>query len=84
MKLRREHGECDTVLGGRGCLVFGLPICTFRKRPSKLKTLIRWAWDGNALLWWIFAGLVGLAIGLGLGSISIPDFTLSQSQIFLH
>jgi len=34
MKRRREHGECDTREGGRGCLVFGTKICTFDESRS--------------------------------------------------
>jgi len=34
MKRRREHGECDTREGGRGCLVFGTKICTIDESRS--------------------------------------------------
>lgn len=69
MKRRREHGECETRPGGRGCLVFGTPIC-----QSKKTTIwnIQERWVNRfkrqteiALVCWLFIGLVGLLVGLG-------------------
>ncbi|KAG4436785.1 hypothetical protein IFR05_007719 [Cadophora sp. M221] len=65
MKRRREHGECDTREGGRGCLVFDTKVCTFRKpelgRLERLKE-----WIGRNILWWILAALVGIGLALCL------------------
>ena len=69
MKRRREHGECDIVMGGRGCLVLGSPVCKLRKGPSGLKTFLLWVKTKNTPLWWLFAGLVGLGIGLAFGAL---------------
>ncbi|KAH9221239.1 hypothetical protein DL95DRAFT_15844 [Leptodontidium sp. 2 PMI_412] len=63
MKRRREHGECDTREGGRGCLVFDTKVCTFRKpelgRLERIKKLI-----GMNALRWILAALVGIVLAL--------------------
>ncbi|KAH6717115.1 hypothetical protein BKA61DRAFT_478251 [Leptodontidium sp. MPI-SDFR-AT-0119] len=63
MKRRREHGECDTREGGRGCLVFDTKVCTFRKpelgRLERIKKLI-----GMNSLRWILAALVGIVLAL--------------------
>ncbi|KAH8597223.1 hypothetical protein B0O99DRAFT_618288 [Bisporella sp. PMI_857] len=68
MKRRREHGECDSTEGGRGCLVFGTPICTSRKRHSglrgRLKIFMGRATDRDALYWWVLASLVGVILSL--------------------
>ncbi|PQE28924.1 F-box domain-containing protein [Rutstroemia sp. NJR-2017a BBW] len=37
MKRRREHQECEDRPGGRGCLVFGRPICL--DKPGKKRHL---------------------------------------------
>lgn len=71
MKRRREHGECETRAGGRGCLVFGTPVCGYKKKEKAplmvVKRWARWATEGNAVFWWIFAALVGVAVGLVWG-----------------
>ncbi|KAH7312983.1 hypothetical protein BKA65DRAFT_149899 [Rhexocercosporidium sp. MPI-PUGE-AT-0058] len=65
MKRRREHGECDTREGGRGCLVFDTKVCTFRKpelgRLERMKS-----WMVTNLFWWIFITLVGIIPALWL------------------
>jgi hypothetical protein len=69
MKRRREHGECDAREGGRGCLVFGKPICEFKKRERgrlmAAKRMRRGLIEGNVVFWWIFVALVGVAVGMG-------------------
>jgi len=65
MKRRREHGECDKTPGGRGCLVFGTKVCTFRKDVGKLDEMRRWARRfvrNTTTLEWILLGVVGIAI----------------------
>jgi hypothetical protein len=66
MKRRREHGDCDTKRGGRGCLVFGSKVCTHEKKETgRLETVRKWAgkiFSGNVVLWWLIAGLA-LALG---------------------
>jgi hypothetical protein len=75
MKRRREHGECQTRAGGRGCLVFGTPICEHRKREGGLSRRVKkWAvrmTDTHAVLWWIIAALAGVSLGLVLGRIGV-------------
>jgi len=56
-------------MGGRGCLVLGSPVCKLRKTPSGLKVFILWVKAKNTPLWWLFAGLVGLGIGLAFGAL---------------
>lgn len=71
MKRRREHGECETRLSGRGCLVFGTRICEYRKkREIGIKALLgRWGgWltaGGDAVL--ILFALLGVLVGLFWG-----------------
>jgi hypothetical protein len=70
MKRRREHGECDTREGGRGCLVFGTKVCTYRKTPTtRIKAAKKWVvglMDRNAALWWILAAAIGAILAIGL------------------
>jgi hypothetical protein len=44
MKRRREHGECESREGGRGCIILGTPVCTFTKRrePTLLALMRKW------------------------------------------
>ncbi|KAK0129216.1 hypothetical protein ONS95_001151 [Cadophora gregata] len=80
MKRRREHGECDTREGGRGCLVFDTKVCTFRKPElgyvERIKNLL-----GASLLWWILAALVGVLPALyfiqgGSKAVGIGDLSV--------
>lgn len=66
MKRRREHGECDTREGGRGCLVFGTGICTFRrKRVGLLEKASRFTLrlgSSNVLGWWMCLAVMGALV----------------------
>lgn len=67
MKRRREHGECETRLGGRGCLVLGTPVCEVRKEKSASKVLKRKLGallQGSAMQWWILVALMGMMVAL--------------------
>jgi hypothetical protein len=64
MKRRREHAECDAHLGGRGCLVFGSPVCTERRRKSNTRRWKVWLRFMAALGW--FFGLALLVGVLGM------------------
>jgi hypothetical protein len=57
MERRREHGECDTQPNGRGCLVFGTNICTYRK---PVRSRIQ-----GILLWWLCLTLLGAGLAWG-------------------
>jgi len=64
MKRRREHGECDIREGGRGCLVFGTKVCTFRKaKRGRLEGLKRWLTGVNTAVWWFLFAVVGVLLG---------------------
>jgi len=41
MKRRREHGECENIVGGRGCLVFGTKACAYKKDKT-IQILMNW------------------------------------------
>jgi hypothetical protein len=41
MKRRREHGECETRPGGRGCLVVGTAVCEVRKEKMAREVIKR-------------------------------------------
>ena len=66
MKRRREHGECEAKVGGRGCVVLGTPVCTFRKverrwwmRMSKRM----WSFvQANPVLLWLVIALLGIVV----------------------
>jgi hypothetical protein len=69
MKRRREHGECDTREGGRGCLVFGTKICTYQKKPltrgGAAKEWVMSFMKRNAALWWVLAAAIGAVLAFG-------------------
>jgi len=73
MKRRREHGDCDTKVGGRGCLVFGSKVCTHEKKEAgRLETVRKWVGrlvSGNVVLWWLAALLAGLTLAFGCSQI---------------
>jgi hypothetical protein len=70
MKRRREHGECDTREGGRGCLVFGTKVCAYRKTPTtRIQAAKKWAMgvmNMNAALWWMLAAAIGAMLAVGV------------------
>ena len=63
MKRRREHGECDTMEGGRGCLVYDTKVCTFRK-PGLGYTERMKKHFGLDMLCWSLATLIGIISAL--------------------
>ena len=69
MKRRREHGECETREGGRGCLVFGTAVCAFRKRRMGWKaTAKRWTkkiFVDSTVILWVLLVMAGIAIAWG-------------------
>jgi hypothetical protein len=66
MKRRREHGECDTREGGRGCLVFGTGVCTFRKKKmGKFGEMRRFLERWRVVLLWICAAVLGVLVAWG-------------------
>jgi hypothetical protein len=73
MKRRREHGDCDTKKGGRGCLVFGSKVCTHEKKEAgRSETVRKWVGrlvSGNVVLWWLAALLAGLTLAFGWSQI---------------
>jgi hypothetical protein len=70
MKRRREHGECETRVGGRGCLVLGTSVCTFRKEKLAfeiLKRRVRRCLRGDGIVWWAVIALLGVALAVAGG-----------------
>jgi hypothetical protein len=70
MKRRREHGECETRPNGRGCLVFGTKICTYRKpvlsRMQNIRRIAHKLFSGlGILLWWLCLTLLGAGLAWG-------------------
>ena len=63
MKRRREHGECDTTEGGRGCLVFDTKVCTFRKPELGYMERIKKRFGVDTLCWSL-ATLIGIISAL--------------------
>ncbi|PVH81146.1 hypothetical protein DL98DRAFT_417455 [Cadophora sp. DSE1049] len=77
MKRRREHGECDTREGGRGCLVFDTKVCTFRKPELGYLERIK-KWLSMNVLYWILIAAVGVVpalyfMHLGSKAVEIGD-----------
>ena len=70
MKRRREHGECETRPGGRGCLVLGTPVCEVRREKMAsevLKRNMKGLLKGTAAVWWVLVALVGVLVVTGAG-----------------
>jgi hypothetical protein len=70
MKRRREHVECETREGGRGCLILGTRVCTFRKKQMASEILKRWVrgcMRGNGMIWWVTIALLGVAVAVADG-----------------
>lgn len=61
MKRRREHQECDTKPGGRGCLVLGRNICIDKKESNHFKVVWRYFKSGVPL-WLVVVTVALLAI----------------------
>ncbi|KUJ16947.1 uncharacterized protein LY89DRAFT_585731 [Mollisia scopiformis] len=70
MKRRREHGECETREGGRGCLVFETKVCTYRKeRMGRFEVFREWMTSSKKrreVLWWILVTIMGIVLAGGL------------------
>ncbi|KAF8857261.1 hypothetical protein BDZ45DRAFT_744651 [Acephala macrosclerotiorum] len=67
MKRRREHGECETREGGRGCLVFETKVCEYRKkRMTKWDKFREWmsTEKGREVMWWVLVSVLGVVLGL--------------------
>jgi hypothetical protein len=69
MKRRREHQECEDIPGGRGCLVFGRPICL--NKPEKKRHLGA-VWRMLKSDYLIWAAAVVLAV---LAALLLPNAT---------
>jgi hypothetical protein len=41
MRRRREHIECESREGGRGCIILGTSICTVKKKENEQLAVIR-------------------------------------------
>jgi hypothetical protein len=61
MRARREHGECSTEEGGRGCLVYGSRQCIWKEDEGRWKRWIR------ALEKLDLKGKFGLGLVVGIG-----------------
>lgn len=42
MLRRRQHGECETAAGGRGCLVLGTKTCEWKRSRSSIVRIRKW------------------------------------------
>ena len=67
MKRRREHIECESREGGRGCIILGTSVCTFKRKEQRPWAVMR-KWIRNimtvntALCCFILAILVAIAM----------------------
>lgn len=62
MARRRQHGECETRDGGRGCLVLGTKICEWRRSRSPILRLRRWLTTNSGMVVCIFIALVSIIL----------------------
>ncbi|CAG8960819.1 hypothetical protein HYFRA_00002356 [Hymenoscyphus fraxineus] len=67
MKRRREHGECESRPDGRGCLVFGTKICTYKKEElGWIAVFKKFSWGVirrvGMFLWWVSLALLGAGV----------------------
>jgi hypothetical protein len=65
MKRRREHGECETRPGGRGCLVLGTAVCETRKgkiASRNLKGRLGSICRGRERILWVLTALLGIVV----------------------
>ncbi|KAF7942905.1 uncharacterized protein EAE97_006359 [Botrytis byssoidea] len=69
MKRRREHQECDSKPGGRGCLVLGKNICVDKKESNHVKAVWRYLKSGIPL-WLVVVTVALLAIVIAPTKIS--------------
>jgi len=67
MKRRREHGECESHEGGRGCLVFDTPICGLKKK-DRLASMRRWVSQLDPVVLWGLIMAIGVLLGLAWGT----------------
>lgn len=60
MLRRRQHVECQTMEGGRGCLVFGTKICEYRQTRS-IRMRVRKLIDAHLrMLVCVFMGIISV------------------------
>lgn len=55
--------DCDTREGGRGCLVFGTKVCTFKKPKVGRLALVRTG-IGAKVVMWIVVAFLGVLLAL--------------------
>jgi len=81
MKRRREHGECERRLGGRGCLVFGTPVCKFRRRGrwEEWREVGRKIAEALWVLRWIIVVMLGIVLAWGRMHSGLDAENLSSS-----
>ncbi|KAG9235143.1 hypothetical protein BJ875DRAFT_459737 [Amylocarpus encephaloides] len=70
MERRRQHFECETRPGGRGCLIFGTKICTHQKARLSAKQQFKKTYrilfsKLGTLLWWLCLALIGAGVSWG-------------------
>jgi len=87
MARRRQHGECETVPGGRGCLVFDTPCCKWKKTKTqsaweRIRRLMR-AYDWISVGGYVVVLLIAIASTL-LGNMYMskqPRYDMESSKI---
>jgi hypothetical protein len=75
MKRRREHGECETRPGGRGCLVLGTAACEVRREKmarDMLKRTLGGLLMEKPMVRWVLVALLGIIVALA-GSWAISE-----------
>jgi hypothetical protein len=83
MKRRREHGECDIKVGGRGCLVYGTKVCEFRRakqdRWQRFKEKFHLLTTQTSAMWWLLCAFFGVCLALGLNLLLRPQTLMAES-----
>jgi hypothetical protein len=72
MKRRREHIECETREGGRGCIVLGTPVCQVKKnKQTPWELMKRGLWSSMAFDNAILCFILVIAVAIGMRMIRI-------------
>lgn len=86
MERRRQHGECEAMVGGRGCLVLGTKTCEWKRARSPWVKLCRWAHKNLNLgmLVCVLVGLVGfvwmrVVLEMGIGKRHFAGYEFLRS-----
>lgn len=86
MKRRREHFECETRDGGRGCIILGTPVCTLKKMKEQAHRAMvhRWIWNFTTLniifCCFVLIAAVGISMGTAINTTDIGAYLTPATE----